>query len=226
MSSVQTPIKVDIWSDVACPWCYIGKRRFEAGTTAFLTEHPEASVEVEFHSFELSPDTPTDFDGTEIEFLAHHKGMDPAQVTQMLAQVTEIAAGEGLTYDFDALQHTNTLKAHQVLHLAKDRGVQAEAVERLLSAYFVEGRHLGRDAELADLGLDVGLDHEEVLATLAADTYAEAVQHDIAQARAYGITGVPFFVIQDKYGVSGAQEATTFSAALTQVHDETAAVAE
>lgn len=220
MSPLQTPIKVDIWSDVACPWCYIGKRRFEAGTAAFLTEHPEASVEVEFHSFELSPDTPSDFDGTEIEFLAHHKGMDPLQVEQMLSQVTEIAAGEGLTYDFEALQHTNTLKAHQVLHLAKERGVQAEAVERLLSAYFVEGRHLGRDEDLADLGLDVGLDHEEVLAALAGDTYADAVQHDIAQARAYGITGVPFSVIQDTYGVSGAQEATTFAAALTQVHEE------
>src|SRR3954447_11368189 len=112
-------IKVDIWSDIACPWCYIGKRKFETGVAAFGRE-----VEVEFHSFELAPDTPVDFAGSEVDFLVKHKGMPAAQVEQMLGQMVQTAADEGLKYDFDALQHTNTKKAHEVLHLAKAHGLQ------------------------------------------------------------------------------------------------------
>lgn len=140
----------------------------------------------------------------------------------MLAQMTELAASEGLAYDFTALRHTKTLKAHEVLHLARAHGVQYELKERLLKAYFEQGRHLGRDEELADLAADVGLDRSEVLAALAAGTYRDAVAADIAQARAYGISGVPFFVIDERYGISGAQDPEVFAQVLSQVSQERA----
>jgi len=211
-------VKVDIWSDIACPWCYIGKRKFEEGVRRFGGE-----VEVEYHSFELSPDTPVDFDGTAADFLAGHKGLPKAQVTQMIDSVIGIAGAVGLDYDYDALQHTNTVKAHQLLHYAKDRGRQVEMKERLLRAYFIEGRHVGRVEDLADLAAELGFDRAGVVRALEADEYLPAVRGDQAQAAAYGINGVPFFVFEGKYGVSGAQDPAVFAEALTQVAAENAA---
>src|SRR6187402_2552910 len=124
-------IKVDVWSDIACPWCYIGKRKFELGAEGF-------DVEVEYHSFELSPDTPVDFDGSAADFLAGHKRIPRDQVDQMLDRVIGIASEVGLDYDYDSLQHTNTIKAHQLLHYAKSKGRQLDMKERLLKAYFVD----------------------------------------------------------------------------------------
>jgi predicted DsbA family dithiol-disulfide isomerase len=213
-------IKVDVWFDVACPWCYIGKRKFEAGRDAFLSSGEGRAVELEYHSFELSPDTPVDFDGSEFDFLARHKGLSAEQVAPMLERVTSIARSVGLDYDFDALQHTNTVKAHQLLHLAKRHDLQLEMKERLLRAYFVEGRHVGRVDDLADLAVDVGLDRDEVVAALETDAYLDAVHADQRQAAAYGITGVPFFVIDAKYGVSGAQDAAAFAQVLEKRWDE------
>jgi len=208
-------IKVDIWSDIACPWCYIGKRKFEAGVAEFGGE-----VEVEYHSFELAPDTPVDFAGSEIDFLVKHKGMPASQVKPMLDRVAGIAAEVGLDYDFDALQHTKTVKAHQLLHYAKQHGKQVEMKERLLRAYFVEGRHVGRDEDLADLAAEVGLDRDAALQALQSDAFLDDVHADKAQAVAYGIQGVPFFVVDDKYGVSGAQSPETFAGVLEQVAGE------
>jgi len=208
-------IKVDVWSDIACPWCYIGKRKFEAGAAAF-----EGEVEVTYHSFELAPDTPVDFDGSEVDFLTQHKGMSAAQVEPMLDRVAGIAKEVGLDYDFDALQHTNTIRAHQLLHFAKAHGKQLEMKERLLKAYFVEGRHVGRPEDLADLAQEIGLDRDAALAALESNTYLDDVHADIDQARAYGINGVPFFVIDGKYGVSGAQSAETFTQVLNKAADE------
>ncbi|WP_109472812.1 DsbA family oxidoreductase [Ornithinimicrobium cavernae] len=214
---MTTPLKVDIWSDIACPWCYIGKRRFERAVEQFAADGRQ--VEVEYHSFELSPDTPVDFEGSEVDFLVAHKGMPAEQVEQMLAHVGSIASSVGLAYDFDALQHTNTVRAHQVLHLAKGKGLQGELKERLLKAYFEEGRHVGRAEDLADLAAEVGLDRDEVLAALESEEFLPDVRADIRQARAYGISGVPFFVLDQKYGVSGAQESESFVQALTQAWD-------
>lgn len=218
---MSAAISVNIWSDIACPWCYIGKRKFEAGLAAF---DGAADVTVTYHSFELAPDTPVDFEGNEVEFLASHKGMDVAQVEQMLQQVTTVASEVGLDFDFDALQHTKTLLAHQALHFAKAHGKQVELVERLFAAYFEQGRHVGRAEVLADLGAEVGLDRDEMLAALEQGTYTDDVDADFAQARAYGISGVPFFVIDGKYGVSGAQSPEAFTQALEQVRNETAGV--
>jgi predicted DsbA family dithiol-disulfide isomerase len=207
-------VKVDIWSDVACPWCFIGKRRFETAAAEFAEDG--GSLEVEYHSFELAPDTPVDFDGTEVDFLVGHKGMPAAQVESMLAQMTELARTEGLSYDFDALQHTNTIKAHELLHHAKAQGRQLDMVERLLSAYFEEGRHVGRIDDLADLAAEIGLDRAGVVEALKSGELLPAVQADKDQAIAYGITGVPFFVIDRRLGVSGAQDPSVFLGALRE----------
>jgi predicted DsbA family dithiol-disulfide isomerase len=217
---VSDVLKVDIWSDIACPWCYVGKRRLEEGLRRYHDEGGTRQVEVEYHSFELAPDTPVDFEGSEVDFLAAHKGMPDDQVRQMLAHMTEVAASVGLDFDYDALQHTNTLNAHEVLHAAKAPGLQAQMKERLLRAYFVEGRHVGHDEDLADLAAEAGLDRQAVVDALRDGTYRDPVQADLAQARAYGITAVPFFVIDGRYGVSGAQDPALFARALRQAADE------
>jgi predicted DsbA family dithiol-disulfide isomerase len=221
---VSEPIKIDIWSDIACPWCYIGKRKFEAGSGLFAGAGDGRGVEVEYHSFELSPDTPVDFDGSEIDFLAGHKGLPAEQVQQMLERVTGIASSVGLDYDFDNLKHTNTVKAHELLHFAKANGKQLELAERLFRAYFIEGRHVGRVEDLADLAAEVGLDRDAALQALESEQYLQDVRADQATAGEYGINGVPFFVIDGKYGVSGAQDAQTFAQVLEQVWSERAAV--
>jgi predicted DsbA family dithiol-disulfide isomerase len=207
-------IKVDVWSDIACPWCYIGKRRLEAGVAAYAEAEGALPVEVEYHSFQLSPDTPLDFEGSVSDFLVRQKHMSDDQVASMLDRVSQIAADEGLVYDFDRVRHTNTLKAHELLHYAKARGVQLEAKERLLRAYFVEGRHVGRLEDLAALASEVGLDADDVLRSLREDEYLDAVRADGRAAMDYGIQGVPFFVIDGRYGLSGAQPAEAFTEAL------------
>jgi predicted DsbA family dithiol-disulfide isomerase len=211
---MSNSVKVDIWSDIACPWCFVGKRRFETAAADFAAAGGE--LEVEYHSFELSPDTPVDFAGTEVDFLVSHKHMPAAQVEQMLAQMTDLAAAEGLSYDFDALQHTNTVRAHELLHFAKAKGRQLDLVERLFAAYFEQGRHVGRIDDLADLAAEIGLDRAEALQALQSGTYLPAVQADKEQATAYGISGVPFFVIDGRLGVSGAQDPSVFSEVLRE----------
>ncbi|UCR89351.1 DsbA family oxidoreductase [Mycetocola spongiae] len=219
MTDSLTPIKVDIWSDIACPWCFIGKRKFEAGVEEF-SRTSATPVEVEYHSFELAPDTPVDFDGSEEDFLAQHKGMSIEQLRPMLEQVTGVAASVGLDYHFDILKHTNTVLAHQALHFAKAHGKQLELSEALFTAYFTQGRHLGRIDTLVELGSAVGLDAEALRASLEGNEYLPAVRADQAQAQAFGIQGVPFFVVQGKYGVSGAQAPESFAQVLTQVDEE------
>lgn len=213
-------MKVDIWSDVACPWCFVGKRRFEKAVAEFATDGGE--VEVEYHAYELSPGTPAEVEGHHADHLAKHLGRSVDEAKQMLGQMTELAATEGLAYDFDALRSTNTRLAHQALHLAKAHGLQAELKERLLSAYFEQGRHVGRVEELADLAAEVGLDRAEVVTALTDGTYESDVDADIAQAREYGISGVPFFVLDAKIGVSGAQSPEVFLSALRQAAGVTA----
>jgi predicted DsbA family dithiol-disulfide isomerase len=210
-------IDVQVWSDVACPWCYVGKRRFESAVERFRAEGGD--VEVTYRSFELSPDTPVDFEGDEVDFLSRHKGMPRDQVVGMLRQMTAVAADEGLAYDFDALQHTNTVRAHQLLHLAKEHGLQEQVKERLLAAYFVEGRHVGRVEDLADLAADVGLDRDEVVRALESDAYLDAVRDDQRAGAELGIRGVPFFVLDGRLGVSGAQDPETFLGALRQARE-------
>ncbi|MGM7665598.1 DsbA family oxidoreductase [Microbacterium sp. A93] len=207
---MSKPISIDIWSDIACPWCYIGKRNLETGLNAIAGDADAPEVTVTFHSFELAPDTPVDFEGDEIDFLSGHKGMPREQVVQMLDNVTNVAKNAGLEYRFDLLKHTNTIKAHELLHHAKAEGRQLEMEERLMSAYFIEGKHVGRVDDLVELAVEVGLDADAARDALNNDKYVPAVRQDQAQAQAYGIQGVPFFVIDGQYGISGAQPPETF----------------
>jgi len=220
MTGMTDAIKIDVWSDIACPWCYIGKRNLENGLAAASADDDAPKVEVVYHSYELSPDTPVDFDGGEADYLATHKGISPEQAQQMLERVTGVASEAGLAYRFDLLKHTNTVKAHELLHFAKEQGRQHEMAERLMSAYFTEGRHLGDHDELVSLASDAGLDADQAREALSSGRYLPAVRADQAQATAYGINGVPFFVIDGKYGVSGAQPAEAFSQIVRQVWTE------
>ncbi len=221
---VSEPIKVDIWSDVQCPWCYIGKRKFEAGAAEFLASNADGEVEIEYHSFELAPDTPVDFEGSPMDYLAERKGIAPAQAQEMLARVTGIAKSVGLDYDYDHVHQTNTVISHELIHFAKSKGRQIEMKERLLKAYFVNGEHVGRIPDLVEIAVELGYDRDEVTEALESHRFLADVKADVALAQEYGIQGVPFFVIDGKYGVSGAQEAATFANVLAQVQSEREAV--
>ena len=211
-------MKIDVWSDVACPWCYIGKRKFEAGAAA-----SGVPVEIEYHSFELSPDTPIDFEGSAAEYLSGHKGIPVEQAKAMTEQVSAIAADVGLDYHYDDIHHTKTLLAHELSHFAKAQGKQLDVTEALFKAYFIDGGHIGHIDDLVALAESVGLDGAAAREALEDHRYADDVQADLAQAVAYGIRGVPFFVIDGRYGISGAQAPETFAGALTQVAAERAA---
>ncbi len=211
-------LRVDIWSDIACPWCYIGKRRFETALQAFAQR---GAVEVVWHSFELDPQAPAENPQNMRDALARKYGRSAQQAQDMMDTMTQTAAGEGLTYHFGQTRLTNTFLAHQLLHLAAERGVQDAMKERLLRAYMTEGRHVGELDTLVALATEVGLDAPEVRAALTEGRYAPDVRRDEAQAHALGISGVPFFVLGGKYGVSGAQGPEVLLGALEQVWAET-----
>jgi len=218
--SMSKPIKIDIWSDVACPWCYIGKRRLENAVSQFAGSDGAPPIEIAYHSFQLDPSTPVDYAGTHAEYLAGHLGAAPADVARMTAQVTKVAAGEGLDYHLDDVKTANTGKAHELIHFAAANGKGPEMKERLLRAYFTEGKNVGKLDALADMAADVGLDRAAAKKALESGVFAKAVQADIAQAAGIGVRGVPFFVVDGKYGVSGAQETGVFLKALQQIAGE------
>jgi predicted DsbA family dithiol-disulfide isomerase len=211
-------VKIEVWSDVVCPWCYIGKRRLEHALRDF--EHAD-EVEVTWRSFQLNPDTPKGTAVPTMEYLASRFGPQSAGMT---GRVAELARAEGLDFDFDAALTVNTLDAHRVLHLANDLGVGDAAKERLLRAHFTEGADLSDPDVLAGLLGEVGVDQGRARAVLASREYAEAVRDDFEEAERLGANGVPFFVIDRKYGISGAQPAEAFLHALrTAYADEAAA---
>jgi predicted DsbA family dithiol-disulfide isomerase len=211
-------MKIEIWSDVACPWCYIGKRRFEAA----LAEFPHRdSVEVKWRSYQLDPGLPDHYDGTELDYLSTRKGLSREQVSGMFEHVTAQAKGEGLGYRFDTIVVANSFKAHRLIHLAAAYGKQDAAKERLLSDHFEQGRDIGSQEYLTALGRDLGIGATEVSELFTTEKYSDDVRADFEEARALGISGVPFFVIDRKFGLSGAQPAETFTAALNQAWQET-----
>ena len=210
-------MKIEIWSDVACPWCYIGKRRFETALAAF--PHRE-SVEVTWRSYQLDPSLPDHYDGTELGYLSTRKGMAAEQVAGMFEHVAAQAKGEGLNYRFDEVVVANSFTAHRLIHLAAVHGKQDAAKERLLSDHFEHGKDIGSQEYLTSLGLDLGIDAGEVAELFSTDKYAADVRQDFEEGRALGINGIPFFVIDRKFGLSGAQPAETFSAALEQAWQE------
>ncbi|HZG57177.1 DsbA family oxidoreductase [Paenibacillus sp.] len=210
-------MKVEIWSDYVCPFCYIGKRRFEEA----LASLPFAGeVEVVFRSFELDPRAPKDAPYDVMEMLSKKYGTSREQARQMNVSVAAQAKEVGLTYNYDAWVVTNTFDAHRLAHYAAARGKAAELTERLMYAYFTEGKFIGDRATLAALAAEVGLDQAEAASMLESDDYADAVRADEQDGAALGIRGVPFFVIDRKYGISGAQPTATFVGALREAWDE------
>jgi predicted DsbA family dithiol-disulfide isomerase len=204
-------LTVEIWSDVVCPWCYIGKRRFEAAVAQFPHE-----VEYTWRSFELDPSAPPTREHGATEHLAAKYGMSLDQARASHAQMTELAAQEGLEYHFDKARGGNSFDAHRLIHLAAAHGRQDEAKERLMRAYFTEGVAIGDREQLVALSADIGLDPDETRGVLESDAYADAVREDELLARRIGIQGVPFFVLDRRYGVSGAQPAEVLVQALEQ----------
>ncbi|WP_216321349.1 DsbA family oxidoreductase [Deinococcus aestuarii] len=217
-SSSPDRLRVDIWSDIACPWCYVGKRRFETALADF--PHRDG-VEVVWHSFELDPSASSQPGQSMKAILAGKYGGGEARAQGMLDSMTRTAAGEGLEYHFEKVQPANTSPAHQLIHLAAEHGLQDAMKERLLAAFFTEGEFLGDREVLVRLGAEVGLDAQEVRAALGDGRFVQAVRQDEAQAQALGISGVPFFVLGGRYGVSGAQSPEVLRGALEQVWAET-----
>ncbi|MGV1036008.1 MAG: DsbA family oxidoreductase [Candidatus Nanopelagicales bacterium] len=208
-------MRVEIWSDIVCPWCYIGKRRFEAALERF--EHAD-QVELIWRSFELDPHAVPSGDvaGDYAAKLASKYGTSTARAQQMLDNMTDTAAAEGLAFDFSISRPGNTFDAHRLLHLALESGQQDALKEAFDNETFTNGLSVSNHDALADVAVAVGLDEADVKSILTSDLYADAVRQDEAQARAYGISGVPFFVIDGRLGVSGAQPADTLLSALNQ----------
>ena len=212
-------VHIEIWSDVVCPWCYIGKRRLESALADF--EHAD-EVQVTWRSYQLDPTTPKDSAVSTVEYLGAKFPGGPAQVREMMARTRGLAAEEGLEFHPDQV-HSNTVDAHRLLHLAHELGgdaLQGDLKEALFSAHFVEARRVGDPAVLREVATAVGLDAGRVDEVLASDAYADAVQADIDRARGYGATGVPFFVVDRRYGISGAQPKETFAQVLEQAWAE------
>ncbi|TDC22432.1 DsbA family oxidoreductase [Streptomyces sp. 8K308] len=216
----MSTLRVDVWSDVVCPWCFIGKRRLETALASF--EHAD-EVEVRWHSFQLDPSHPVGVREPTFDMLAKKTGGTPAQVREMTQRVTDLAAAEGLTYHLDRAISVNTLDAHRLAHLGAAHGLGDRTHERLLAAHLGEGEVVDDHETLVRLGVEVGLPEGEIRETLAGDAYAAEVRADFAEARRLGITGVPFFVLDGRYGVSGAQPTETFASALRQAYEGVAA---
>ena len=210
-------MNIEIWSDVVCPWCYIGKRRFESALTQFA--HRE-QVSVVWRSYQLDPDAPRISEQTVTDMLAQKYGVSRTQAAAMNARVTAIAADEGLDYQLERAQYSNTFDAHRLLHLAATHQRQSELKERLLQAHFTERASLGDTETLVRLASEVGIAVDETRAMLGSDAYADEVRSDERRAAQLGIRGVPFFVIDETYGVSGAQPTATFTTALEQAWAE------
>lgn len=205
---------VDIWSDVACPFCYIGKRHFEqAVSQAGLKDQ----INVEWRSFQLDPNAPEKDDRTIYQILAAKYDQTEERAKDMSMNVVMMGANAGLDFNMDQLQPANTFDAHRLIHFAKSEGKQDEMKEVLLRAYFVEGKHVGDSETLIALAEDAGLDKGKAFIVLDSDQYADDVQEDIQAAQTIGIQGVPFFLINKKYGISGAQPVASFIKVFEQI---------
>jgi predicted DsbA family dithiol-disulfide isomerase len=194
-------VDVEIWSDIACPWCYVGKRRFEAALAGF--EHRD-DVNVTWRSFELDPSAPTEREGDRAARLAEKYGMTLEQARAAEAQLTEVAAAEGLDFRFDIARSGLTFDGHRIIHLAAEHGLQDAMKERLLRAYFTEGELVGDHDTLVRLAAEVGVPEQAAHATLAGERFAEAVREDERTAGQLGISAVPTFVVDRALGASGA----------------------
>jgi predicted DsbA family dithiol-disulfide isomerase len=211
-------MKIEVWSDFVCPFCYIGKRRLEQALNFFPFKD---QVEVEFKSFELDPNSPKNIEKSIHEVLALKYGMSIDEAKSANEGLGKQAASVGLTFNFDTMKPTNTFDAHRLAKFAKEHGKEAEVTEKLLHAYFTESKHLGDLETLADIADTTGLDRQKALEVLSDKTvYANDVRVDQSIAQQYGISGVPYFVVNQKYAISGAQPTETFVNALKKIWEE------
>ena len=210
-------MKIEIWSDVACPWCYIGKKRFEKALAQF---EGADQIEVEWKSFLLNPDQITNTKDSLIDYLAREKGLTKAQAGQMTDQVSLVGSTEGIDFDFEKVVVASTVRAHALLQISKEKGLGAKVKQRLLHAYFTENVNIDDPEQLIRIAQEAGLDPVVVRESLTSEDPYKKVEQELQEARSLGIQGVPFFVIDRKYGISGAQETDTFLKALEQALSE------
>jgi predicted DsbA family dithiol-disulfide isomerase len=210
-------MKIDIWSDIMCPFCYIGKRKLECALKDF--EHKD-QVEIVWHSFQLDPNMTTQPGKSIQQYLAERKGQSIEWSLKVHAQVAQSASAEGLKYNFDKAVIANSFDAHRLIHLAQKRGMGGAAKEALLKAYFTDGKNISDHNTLMQIGIDLGLRVVEIGEVLNSNAYANEVKEDMEQANALGVNGVPFFVLDDKYAISGAQPAEVFLNGLRQAWSE------
>lgn len=210
-------MKIEIWSDVMCPFCYIGKRNFEMA----LADFPDKDkIEVEWKSFQLDPTVPEVATESQEDYLVKRKGMSREQVKGMLANVTEMARQAGLEYHLDKSVMVNSQKAHQLIQFAKTKGLGDEMEEVLFRSFFTDGKNVADLETLKELGKEAGLDEKELESAFTDDQFKYKMNQDIQEARSIGVTGVPFFVFDRKYGVSGAQPPQAFLDTLSKSFTE------
>ena len=211
----QQQMEVEIWSDVMCPFCYIGKRKFETALENFKAKD---AVKIIWKSFQLNPELETDPSISNAEYLAKHKGISQKEAEQMGDYVAERAMEVGLSLHFDKVVLANTFKAHRLIHWAKSVGKQIELKEKLFEAFFTLGKNIDDNGVLLELIDALGLDSNKAKQCLESEAYSAEVLQDIYEAQQVGVRGVPFFVFNNKYAVSGAQEPATFEAALSKAY--------
>lgn len=210
-------MKIEIWSDVVCPFCYIGKRKLEKAIEKFPFKD---KVEIEWKSFQLNPDQKTNPSISTLEQLSQSKGWSMEQTREITSNVVNMAAAQGLEFNFEKAVVANTKNAHRLIHLAKASGKGDAMKERLLQAYFSEGKNVDDLLTLVALGKEVGLEEEKIKAMLESDHYEDAVEQDIYESRQLGVKGVPFFVLDRKFGISGAQPDEVFDQTLKKAWAE------
>lgn len=210
-------MKIEIWSDFACPFCYIGKKRFEQALSEF--KHKD-KVQVIYKAYQLNPDAPKKMVGNAYESFAKGHGTTVEQAKQRFEQFTQNAKVVGLTYRYDKIQMTNTFDAHRVAKWSNQFGKEDELTNRLMKAYFTDGLNIADHQTLSNLAIEVGLNGEQVLSFLSTNQYKDQVLAEIQESRTLGVQGVPFFVLNRKYGISGAQQKEYFTNAFNQIWSE------
>ncbi|WP_342415500.1 DsbA family oxidoreductase [Paenibacillus sp. FSL R10-2782] len=210
-SQDSTLVTVDVWSDIACPFCYMGTTALQQAIDQFEHGH---SVQVVYHSFQLNPELPEEYAQSANEFLAHEMRVPVAQAAAMNQELSVRAATLGLKFQTDSMILTNTRRAHRLIHFARKHGQQVEMVKRLFRAHYTDSLHIGHYDVLADLADKVGLDRQKALATLESDAFEDAVKADLSHAQKLGIKGVPFILLNGKYTLTGAQPVGSYLKAL------------
>ncbi|UJF30149.1 DsbA family oxidoreductase [Kaistella sp. 97-N-M2] len=210
-------MKVDIWSDIRCPFCYVGKKNFEKALDQFPNKD---EIEVTWHSFQLDPDMKTQPEKNSLEYFSEIKGVPVAQAKEMYSHVYKAGKDAGIEFNFDHQKVANSYRAHLLLQLAATKNLANETEEALFKAQLIDGKNIDDEATLVEIGQSVSLEEEEIKNALNADEFKHAVSQDVMLARQMGINAVPFFVINDKYGVSGAQPSPVFSEVLEKSWEE------